>query len=77
MVRIEKLELTNQIARYKYFPEKSQKSGIVALNRNTGERIFEKSIAGYGTTYAAHALRRVEEYQKNGEFLESDVVAWY
>lgn len=77
MVRIEKTELTDQLARYRYFPEKSKKSGIVALNRDTGERILEKALDGYGNTYAAHALCRIEEYQRNGEFLERDVVVWY
>ncbi len=77
MVRIEKITLTDQIARYKYFPEASKESGIVALNRNTGERIFEKALEGYDRMYAAHAIRRIEEYQKRGEFLERDIVAWY
>lgn len=77
MVSIVKLELTDQIARYRYFPENSKKSGIVALNRRTGERDLEKKIDGYGNNYAAHALRRIEEYQEKGNFLEKDVVVWY
>ena len=77
MVRIEKMELTDQLVRYKYFPEGSEKSGIVALNRSTGERILEKSLEQYGNTYAAHALRRIEEYQSAGEFIERDIIAWY
>lgn len=36
MVRIEKLEMTDSAARYKYYLENSDGSGIVALNRNTG-----------------------------------------
>jgi len=39
MVSIVKLELTDQIARYRYFPENSKKRGI---NRRTGERDLEK-----------------------------------
>ena len=77
MVRIEKLELTDSTARYKYYPENSEGNGIVALNRNTGERILEESLAGYDNTYAAHALRRIEEYQRDGKFLEKDKIAWY
>ena len=77
MVRIEKLDLTNSTARYKYYPENYDKSGIVALNRNTGERILEEALAGYDSTYAAHALRRIEEYQRNGKFPEKDIIAWY
>lgn len=52
MVKIEKMELTDQMVRYRYFPEKSKKSGIVALNRDTGERILEKALEEYGNTYA-------------------------
>jgi len=42
MVSIVRLELTDQIARYRYFPENSKKRGIVAFNRRTGERDLEK-----------------------------------
>ena len=77
MVKIERLELTDKIARYRYFPEDSRKCGIVALDRETGERKLETMLEGYGSNYAAHALRRIEEYQKKGEFLKKDVVAWY
>ena len=41
MVKIELLELTETIARYKYFPESSDKCGIVMLDRKTGERVFK------------------------------------
>ena len=77
MVRIKKLELTGSTARYEYFPEKSDKSGIVSLNRDTGKRVLEKPAPGYGNNYAAHALRRIEEFQKNGKFIENDTVVWY
>ena len=77
MVRIELLELTEDFAKYKFFPEDSKDYGIVALNRKSKERVFEKQVAGYGTTYAAHALRRIEEYQKQGDYLIKDMVAWY
>ena len=33
MVRIEKMELTDEYAKYKYFPENSEELGIVKLNR--------------------------------------------
>lgn len=77
MVKIELLELTNRFARYKYFPEDSSEYGIVALDRKTGRREFEKVVSGYGLNYAAHAIRRIEEFQKNEEFQERDTVVWY
>ena len=77
MVRIEMIELTDEFARYKYFPENSESFGIVKLNRMTKEREFEKTISGYSANYAAHAIRRVEEYDAIGSFKDKDVVAWY
>lgn len=77
LVGIELLELTEDLARYKFFPEDSKDYGIVMLNRKSKERVFEKQVAGYGSTYAAHALRRIEEYQKQGDYLPKDMIAWY
>lgn len=77
MVQIELMGLTEKNARYKYYPEDSKEYGIVALNRETGERTLEQSVDGYSTNYAAHALRRMEEFQKLGNFPKKDIVAWY
>lgn len=77
MVRIELLELTEETIRYKYFPEQSEECGIVVLGRKTGDRSLEKAVEGYSSNYAAHALRRMEEYQKEGNFPKKDIVAWY
>lgn len=77
MVRIELLELAEDYAKYKFFPENSESFGIVSLNRKTGERMIEKIVEDYDNKYAFHALYRIEQYQKKGEFLEKDLVAWY
>lgn len=77
MVKIELMELTSGIVRYKYFPEDSKEYGIVMLDRKTGERHFEKVTEDYGMKYAAHALKRVEEYRKHDDYLQKDIVAWY
>lgn len=77
MVRIELLELNEDVARYKFFPESSKEYGIVTLKRKTGERIWEKLLDAYTLSYAAHAISRVEEYQKSGDFKEQDLIAWY
>lgn len=77
MVRIKLLELTDASARYKYYPENSKEYGIVTLNRKSGERILEKTVEGYSLNYAAHAFRRMEEYQKKENFLKEDIVVWY
>lgn len=77
MVKIELIELTAEQAIYKYYPEKSDKFGIVVLNRKTGDREIKEMVTGYGNNYAAHALRRIEEYQRDEKFLQDDIVAWY
>ena len=77
MVRIEKIEVTDKVARYMYFPEKSEESGIVALDRATGEWSAEKRLDEYDSAYISHALRRIEKFQRYGNFLEKDVVVWY
>lgn len=77
MVKIELLELTNKIVKYKYVPEEANEYGIVSLNRITGERKIEELVSGYSMNYPAHALHRIEEYQENENFREKDVVAWY
>lgn len=77
LVKIEFIELTENIVRYKFFPENSEEYGIVALNRQTEERILEKKVDGYMSNYVAHAFRRIEEYQNKNEFPKEDIVAWY
>lgn len=77
MVKIEFLELTENLVRYKYFPEDSNDYGIVSLNRKTKERILEKVLEKYSLKYAAHALYRMEKYLREEKFPEMDIVAWY
>ena len=77
MVKIELLELTDKIVKYKYIPEDSSEYGIVCLDRMTGERNIEKLVSGYSVNYPAHALHRIEEYRENDNFREKDVIAWY
>lgn len=71
------MDLTDNIARYKYYPETSKEYGIVVLNRKTGEIKQEKSVEEFNSSYVAHAIRRIEEYQEIGKFLEKDIIAWY
>ena len=77
MVKIELMDLTGDIARYKYYPETSKEYGIIVLDRKTGERKQEKSVEEFNSSYAAHAIWRIEEYQETGKFLEKDIIAWY
>ena len=44
MVRVEKIEVTDEKATYKYFPEGSSNFGIISLFRKTGKRHLERSF---------------------------------
>lgn len=71
------LEITETMVKYKYYPEDSKEYGIIMMNRLSMERNVEKEVTGYGRNYLAHAFRRIEEYIKNKNFQEKDIVAWY
>ena len=77
MLRLELLELTELVVKYKYYPESSKEYGIIILNRLTKERDVEKNISEYNSSYLAHAFRRIEEYITNNKFQEEDLVVWY
>ena len=77
MERIYLLELTDEKVTYRYHPEGGKEYGIVSLMRKTGERIHEKPCPDSLTSYAFHALDRLEDYQKMGEFPEKGLVFWY
>ena len=78
MVKIELLSFNEYEAVYKYFPEQeTEKYGIVAVNRKTGERIIRKKNSDYGSEYAFHACREIERYISNGIFKSKGIVAWY
>lgn len=65
-----------EIVKYKYYPENSKEYGTVIFRRTSRERDIENMAAGYGSSYAAHALKRIEEYCQKNYFPEKDIVAW-
>lgn len=79
MVTLKLVELSKDMVIYEYYPEDNKKyPGKIALNLKTKERIFlEDSSEDFGKRYAAHALRRIEEYNLDGEFKKEGLVAWY
>ena len=77
MEYIELVELTDNKATYRYYPEGGQEYGIVSLNRKTGERIHDKICPNSISMYAGHTWRRLEEYQATGEFPKRAQIAWY
>lgn len=78
MEKLELLEVNEDKAVYKYFPEsETEKFGVVSVNRKTGERRIEKLLENYVTEYAFHACHEIERYISRGSFPVHGGVAWY
>ena len=70
-------ELTDEKVSYRYYPENGKEYGIVALMRKTGELVHEKVCADTASSYHCHAWGRLEKYQRENNFPEKDLIAWY
>lgn len=77
MVMIYLVELNENEAVYEYLPEGKKSKGKIVFNRKKKERSVIQKAEGYSSTYAFHALRRIEEYDLMGDFKKEDMVAWY
>ena len=77
MVTFRLLEKTDHKVIYEYFPEGKEISGKVELDLDTGERKIIEKAEGYMSSYAFHALSRIEKYRQAGEFKETGMAAWY
>lgn len=76
MLRIELIEVTEEYVKYRFYPEDSKEYGVVIYRKITRERDIEEETDGYSTSYAAHALRRLEEYCEKNTFPKEDIVVW-
>lgn len=73
-----KLELlTEERVSYRYYPEGGEEYGIVSLDRKTGKRIHDLPCPDTISSYAGQAWRRLEEYQREGNFPEKAMIMWY
>lgn len=78
MVRIELLELTEEKATYRYFPEnETSRHGVVSVDRKTFARSIDRLLDGYGSAYAFHACREIDRYIRSNNFKRTGLVAWY
>lgn len=77
MVMIYLVELNENEAVYEYLPEGKKSKGKIAFNRKKKERSVIQKAEGYSSSYAFHALRRIEEYDSEDDFKKEDMVAWY
>ena len=76
MERLVLEEVTQEKVTYRYYPEQSKTYGVVVLMRKTGQRILVKLHPDYSSAYVGQAWKRLDEYQKTGDFPEKDLVAW-
>ena len=77
MERHQLVELTDDVVRYKYFPEGGNEYGIVSVNRKTRKRDIEQPASNYPMSYAFHACRAIERYIDEGNFPAKGMSAWY
>lgn len=78
MVTLKLIELSDDRVTYEYYPDGNKKyPGKIALDLKTKERIYlQDSSEDFGKRYAAHALKKIEEYSMNGNFEKEGLVAW-
>lgn len=77
MARVEKIEVTDEKAVYRYFPESSSKCGIITFFRKTGKRCLEKELPGYDGKYYCKAMNKTVEYSDSGFLPQGVIAAWY
>ena len=77
MIRLELIQLSNDIIKYKYYPEQSTEYGIVGYDRKNNQPLIEKVVENYGRWYAIHAIPYLESCQKTGKFDPNKIIAWY
>lgn len=76
MVWLELISITDEFAKYKYYPEHGETYGVVTVNRINGERSTEKEADGYPSFYKGHAWRAIEKMQEEKKFQKTMMVAW-
>lgn len=78
---VEIVELTDEIIRIRYYPEKSSavgEHGEVTYFRKTDEWKFDTIVPEYGMSYALKACNAAQRCNKTGEFPKNGgVIGWY
>lgn len=79
---LELLEVTDEYARYRYYPEQKEavgEYGEVTYFRQTSERHFDKiaNVGGFGIEYAVHACQAIANFARSGEFKQNGLIGWY
>lgn len=77
MLKFELIEENESKALYKYFPEGGSESGIVAIDKKSGECSIENlSSNDRHQRYAIKMFKRLREYFDSNSFDKSGMIAW-
>lgn len=78
MLKLYLTERSKKRIKYEYYPEDKGKAGVIVLGIPDGV-INVETLAGNDShgIYAPHAISRIKEFQKNGDYPDEAVVAWY
>ncbi|MCI1958843.1 MAG: hypothetical protein LKJ25_04370 [Clostridia bacterium] len=78
MVLFKLIEDTKDYVRYEYFPNGEKESGVLRLDKKTGERIIENlSSIDNHKIFAYKAFSKILSYKENGIYEKNGMVAWY
>ena len=69
--------LTDEKVSYRYYPNGKEAFGIVSLMRETGKCVHDLPCPDAPSMFARQAWSRIKKYQREGEFPERALVAWY
>ena len=79
MEYLELIELTEEKAVYRYYPEGKEKWGIVSINRKTGNVFHDKHYDENDHTEMYHGMAwsRLRKYQAADNYPKKAQIAWY
>lgn len=78
MVKLKRIDLNDEIARYEFRPEGKDDDGVgvISINRKTAETKVEVDVRTI-SSYKFHALKWLREHWKKSDFPEAGMAAWY
>lgn len=77
MLILELIEISKNFIKYRYVPEGKEESGVIVLDKETGEVKIESLAKDYDSSYMGHAVHRIDEYYTKDSYPQKDMVVWY
>ncbi len=77
MLRYLMISETENEIKYRYYPEDGKESGIVSVNKKTGEcSVDEAAYNDRHQRYAMKLLKKMKEFVTDNSFEKNGIVAW-